>query len=164
MATVTLKVKKVYQGVKLISMAPDDILRSHEVKRSVCARNWTLFTTLLPVIQSLREMVWSDVQFANESFFWTGSFWRISSTKSDWTSETVHGSSSTDLQVTQSSAFQVKVKVKALLSILPHVQHTQRIEIVLLSDPWCIQITQTLTVECKNTNKYWLKYNIQLYK
>ncbi len=34
-------------------VAPDDILRSYEVKRSVCARNRTLFTTLLPVIHSL---------------------------------------------------------------------------------------------------------------
>ncbi len=30
--------------------------------------------TLLPVIQSLRQTVHSDVQFMNESFFWTGSF------------------------------------------------------------------------------------------
>ncbi len=40
----------------LISMAPDDILRSCEVKRLVCAWNWTLFTSLLSVIQSLRQM------------------------------------------------------------------------------------------------------------
>ncbi len=54
-------------------MTPDDILRSYEVKRSVCARNSTLFTALLPVIQSLRQTVWSDVRFTNK-FFWTGSF------------------------------------------------------------------------------------------
>ncbi len=39
------------RNTKLIPVAPDDILRSYEMKRSVCARNWTLFTMLLPVIQ-----------------------------------------------------------------------------------------------------------------
>ncbi len=37
--------------------------------------------------------------------------------------------------------------------------YIQRIEIALLSDPWCIQIT--LTVERKNTDKY--KSNIYIY-
>ncbi len=61
--------------IPLIPVAPDDILRSSEAKRSVCAINQTLFTALLPVIQSLRQTVWSDVRFSNESFFWSGSFW-----------------------------------------------------------------------------------------
>ncbi len=39
-----------------------DILRSYEAKQSVCARKWTLLTTLLPVIHSLRETVWSDIR------------------------------------------------------------------------------------------------------
>ncbi len=38
-------------------MAPDDMLRSYEGTWSVCARNWRLFSTLLPVIQSLNEPV-----------------------------------------------------------------------------------------------------------
>ncbi len=37
--------------------------------------------------------------------------------------------------------------------------YIQRIKIALLSDPWCIQ--KTLTVECKNTDKY--KSNIYIY-
>ncbi len=36
-------------------VAPDDILRSYEEKRLVCARNRTLFTALFPIIQSLRQ-------------------------------------------------------------------------------------------------------------
>ncbi len=59
-------------------MAPDDILRSYEANRSVCARNWTLFTTLLHVIQRIRQMVRGDVRFMNEWFFWSGSFWLTS--------------------------------------------------------------------------------------
>ncbi len=34
-----------------------------------------------------------------------------------------------------------KKSKSALLSILPHVPYIQIIEIALLSDPWCIQIT-----------------------
>ncbi len=49
---ITLRVKKACQW---IPVAPDDILRSYEAKRLVCARNWTLFATLLPVIQSLKQ-------------------------------------------------------------------------------------------------------------
>ncbi len=45
-----MRVKKAYQGTKLIAVAPDDIFKSYEGKRSVCARNLTLFKTLLPVI------------------------------------------------------------------------------------------------------------------
>ncbi len=61
--------KKAYTGnTKLIPMDPCDILRSYEAKRSVCARNWTLFTTLLPVIHSLRQTGKSD------SFSLIGSF------------------------------------------------------------------------------------------
>ncbi len=33
-------------STKQIPVAPDDILRFYEEKRLVCARNWTLFTTL----------------------------------------------------------------------------------------------------------------------
>ncbi len=45
MATGTFRVKKAYTGnTKLIPVAPGNILRSYEVKRLVCARNWTLFT------------------------------------------------------------------------------------------------------------------------
>ncbi len=33
------------------------------------------FTTLLPIIQSRRQTVQSDVWLMYESFFWTGSFW-----------------------------------------------------------------------------------------
>ncbi len=51
MANVTLRVKKNISGnTKLIL-----VLRSYEAKRLVCARNWTLFITSLPVIQSLRQ-------------------------------------------------------------------------------------------------------------
>ncbi len=50
-------------------MAPENILSTYAVKRSVCARTWTLFTAVLPVIQSLRQTVRSDVRFT-KSFFW----------------------------------------------------------------------------------------------
>ncbi len=74
-ATITLRVKKTYTGnTKLIPMTPDDIMWSYEAKRSVCAKNWTLFATLLPVIHSLKHTGWSDVRFLNKTFFWTGSF------------------------------------------------------------------------------------------
>ncbi len=39
-------------NTKWIPMAPDDILWSYEEKRSVCARNWTLFTTFNPEPQT----------------------------------------------------------------------------------------------------------------
>ncbi len=53
-ATGTLRVKKEYTGnTKVIPVVHGDILRSYEAKQSVCARNGTLFTTLLPVVQSL---------------------------------------------------------------------------------------------------------------
>ncbi len=39
--------------------------------------------------------------------------------------------------------------------------YIQRIEIALLSDPWCIQIT--LTVERKNTDKYKSNIYIHIY-
>ncbi len=61
--------QKTYTGyTTLIPAPPDDILRSYEVKRSVCARSWTLFTTLLPVILSLWQMLKYDY------FPWTGSW------------------------------------------------------------------------------------------
>ncbi len=82
-------------------MARDDILRSYEAKQSVCARNWTCFTSLLPVIQSLGQTVRSDVWFRNESFFWTGSFSWTSWTRFTESSETVHGS---DLLVTRTNS------------------------------------------------------------
>ncbi len=47
--------KSISDNTKWIHVAPDDILRSYEANQSVCARNWTLFTTLLPVLQSLRQ-------------------------------------------------------------------------------------------------------------
>ncbi len=62
------KKKHISGNTKLIPVAPDDILRSYEAKQSVCARNWTLFTTLLPVIQSLKWTDRSDVWFMNHSF------------------------------------------------------------------------------------------------
>ncbi len=58
-------IKGISRNTKLLPVAPDDILRSYEAKRSVCARNWTLFTALWPVIQSLRQMV----RVTNESFY-----------------------------------------------------------------------------------------------
>lgn len=48
-------------------LAPDNILMSYEANQSVCARKLTLFTTLLPVIHSLRQMVQSGVQLVIES-------------------------------------------------------------------------------------------------
>ncbi len=50
-------------------MPPDDILRSSEAKRSVCARNWTLFTILSPVIRASgpRSRVMSGL-WTNHSF------------------------------------------------------------------------------------------------
>ncbi len=87
MATVTLSVKKKHiRQHKINTRAPDDILRSYEVKQSVCERNWTSFITLLAVIQSLRHTVRSDVRFTSESFFWTGSFSELMNQfiKSDW--------------------------------------------------------------------------------
>ncbi len=55
----------------LTPVAPDDTLRSYEAKWSICARNWTLFTTLLPVIQSFRQTGKSDY------FPQTASFWQF---------------------------------------------------------------------------------------
>ncbi len=58
--------------------------------------------------------------------------------------------------------YHIKVKKVSLLYCqFCHMYRTyiQRIEIALLSDPWCIQIT--LTVERKNTDKY--KSNIYIY-
>ncbi len=70
MATHFREEKSISRNTKWIPVAPDDILRSYEAKRSVCERNWTLFTALLPVIQSLRQTVRSDVRFTNDSFVW----------------------------------------------------------------------------------------------
>ncbi len=61
-----------------------------------------LFATLLPVIQSLRQTVLSEVWLMNKSFFWTSYFWWTSSPNRTEASETVQGSNSTDLQVFQS--------------------------------------------------------------
>ncbi len=47
----------------------------YEVKKLVSVRNCIFFTTLLPIIQSRRQTVQSDVWLTYESFFWTGSFW-----------------------------------------------------------------------------------------
>ncbi len=47
--------KKHIKEHKIIPFSPANILRPYEAKRSVCARYWTLFATLLPVIQSLRQ-------------------------------------------------------------------------------------------------------------
>ncbi len=56
----------------------------------------------------------------------------------------------------------------ALFSILPHVQYIQRIEISLLSDPWCIQLTLNTDSRRSNTDKYSLNHmyiqTIQIYK
>ncbi len=49
-------------------MTSDDILRSYEAKRSVCARNWTLFYNIITCNPE------RTVQFVNDSFFWTDSF------------------------------------------------------------------------------------------
>lgn len=65
-----LSVKQsIYKQDKLIPVAPDDISKSCEVKQLVCARNQTFFTALLPVIQSLKQMVQSVVWFVSETFF-----------------------------------------------------------------------------------------------
>ncbi len=48
-------------NTQVISMALDDILRSYEAKQWVCPRNWILFTTLLPVIQSLSLAFTSNI-------------------------------------------------------------------------------------------------------
>ncbi len=56
----SLRIKSISRNAKLISVAPDDILGSYEAKRSVCARNRSLFTSVLPVIQSLRQTLKSD--------------------------------------------------------------------------------------------------------
>ncbi len=95
---------------------------------SLCKKpNVTVFTVLLPVIQSFRPMVQSDVRFANEPFFWTGYFWwtiRTSSSTRTGVSETVCGSSSTDLKVTQTPAshymksFEVILKYAKIVSFL----------------------------------------------
>ncbi len=75
MAAVILRVKKAYTGnTELIPVAPDDILRSYEEKRSVCARNWISFAKFLTKIQRLGQAVSSDVRFADGSSFWTNSF------------------------------------------------------------------------------------------
>ncbi len=47
--------KSTLSNTKSTLVSPDNILRSYEVKRLVCARNWILFTTLLLVIHSLRQ-------------------------------------------------------------------------------------------------------------
>ncbi len=50
------EIQKTYkENTKLISVAPDDILRSFESKRSVCARK----STLIPLIFWPRQMVLS---------------------------------------------------------------------------------------------------------
>ncbi len=62
-----------------------------------------------------------------------------------------------------SKSSQVK---SALLSILPHVQYStyiQRIEIALLSDPWCIQLTLNTDSRRSNTDKYSLTYKLYRY-
>ncbi len=101
-----LRVKKAYtSNTTLLPVAPDDILRSYEVKQSVIERKWALFTTLLPVIQSLRQTVRSEVRLTNKSLFRTSYFWWTSLTCSPnrtEASETVQGSNSTDLHVFQS--------------------------------------------------------------
>ncbi len=75
MAAVILRVKKAYTGnTELIPVAPDDILRTYEEKRSVCARNWISFATFLTKIQRLWQAVSSDVRFADGSSFWTKYF------------------------------------------------------------------------------------------
>lgn len=65
MDLIILIVRKSISGnTKWKPMAPDDILRYNEVKRLFCARHWTLFTALSsPVIESLKQTVWSDVWF-----------------------------------------------------------------------------------------------------
>ncbi len=91
--------------ISLISLASDDILRSYGAKWPVCA-NWTLFTALLPVIQSHKQTVQNDVRFMNKSFFWASSFlWTSWTSSRVWTEpfETVCESSKIDLQVTQSN-------------------------------------------------------------
>ncbi len=67
--------KSMSWNTKLIPIVPDYISRSYEAKRLVCGRNWRLLIQLLPLIHSLKQMVWSDVWFANKSILWIGSFW-----------------------------------------------------------------------------------------
>ncbi len=59
MATAIWESKTYTGNTKWIPMVLDDILRSYEVKWAACARNWALFTALLPVIQSADKQ-WHD--------------------------------------------------------------------------------------------------------
>ncbi len=59
--------KNISRSTKLITATPNHLLRSYEVKWSVCARHWTLFTTLFTIINIILN--------PEPSFFlWTGSF------------------------------------------------------------------------------------------
>ncbi len=61
--------KSTLSNTKSTLVSPDNILRSYEVKRLVCARNWILFTTLLLVSIALGNgKVWF---FSVSWFFWT---------------------------------------------------------------------------------------------
>ncbi len=61
MVPMALREKKTYTDkTKLNPAARDDTLRSKDTKRSVCARNWTVFISFLPLIH--RNVHWACSQ------------------------------------------------------------------------------------------------------
>ncbi len=70
MATIILWVKKsISSNTKWIPVTPDNILRSYDTTQLLYARIEHYSPVLLPVIQSLKQTVWSDVRFTNQSSF-----------------------------------------------------------------------------------------------
>ncbi len=113
-------------------VAPDDILRSCEVKQSVCARN----TTSLSVIHSLIQAAWSDVRFSNESFFWTGYFY--------WTSE--H----------RSTSYSIKSHFWTWLIVSP-TQHEPKYQSIWSHDAGFCQLIRRSSY----SNSHWIEETFQ---
>ncbi len=118
------------------------IVKRSERVLSLCHYMWEILTVEYSSAQKLFISLFTDASFFQSSFHSTSTY-------------------SLSASIIYSNT-QSKSKSQSLLYCqFCHMYSTyiQRIEIALLSDPWCIQIT--LTVERKNTDKY--KSNIYIY-